>query len=263
MPLWYEKWEQRLQKEKFEMERRHPKLQLEKLTDDRLAWAGELYSNNDITYHVRIIYPPEFPMRSPRVYPISPNEPERLKGAPHYMMDGSLCLAYPTFESPAVTAADVADAARMWLMQFELFIKTGTWAINNSREMMTNKSQANENVVIQNFGTMVNSPIQQGNVSASSSASMANQSEIIANLLEQLTHEVGKIIEVLPKETAREVEQDLDTLKSEVNSKKPRKKWYELSAEGLIKAATTIGTIGKPVLEIVTQILSTLRSISP
>ncbi len=114
MPLWYEKWEQRLQKEKFEMERRHPKLQLEKLADDRLAWAGELYSSNNITYHVRIIYPPEFPMRSPRVYPISPNEPERLKGAPHFMMDGSLCLAYPTFESPAVTAADIADAATMW-----------------------------------------------------------------------------------------------------------------------------------------------------
>ncbi len=129
--------------------------------------------------------------------------------------------------------------------------------------MVDKKHQVNDNVVIQNFGTMVNSPIQQGNVSASNAVSLTNQSEIIANLLEQLTNEVSKIIEALPKETAREVKQDLDTLKSEATSKIPRKKWYELSAEGLIKAATTIGTIGKPILEIVTQVLSMLRSGNP
>lgn len=258
MSTWYEKWPKRLELENFLMEKYFPKLQLKKLDDGRLVWEGELYSNNGISYRVSIVYPPEYPQQSPRAYPIS-DYSDGTKSPFQIMKDGSMCLSYPKFDSATITAVHVASSASLWIRAFEVFINTGNFP---ELDESLGTSRASESILIQNYGTMVNTPIQQGNERTEQTIIETNTSDNIQDLLKQLTQEVEKLSEIIPNETAREIKQDLSVLQAESTSKNPRKKWCELSADGLIKAATNLGTIGKPVIELVSQILIVLKGVA-
>jgi hypothetical protein len=76
--------------------------------------------------------------------------------------------------------------------------------------------------------------------------------------LKQLSQQVAEMAKHLPPEQARQVAQDLETLTTEATSGKPRKKWYELSAEGLKEAAETVGEIATPVLGTIGKVLAFL-----
>jgi hypothetical protein len=100
-----------------------------------------------------------------------------------------------------------------------------------------------------------------GSFNKAESASISNE---LRDLLKSLAKESAKMSEVLPKEAAKQVAQDLETLTAETTSKTPRKRWWQLSAEGLRQAAQDVGEIGKPVLQLVAQIVEILsRSPSP
>lgn len=90
--------------------------------------------------------------------------------------------------------------------------------------------------------------------------SSSNAPDELKDLLKKLVAAVGKITEQLPKETAQQVARDLDTLVAESTSPAPRKQWWQLSIEGLKKAAQDIGEIGKPVLELAGQLVPLLLS---
>jgi len=55
------------------------------------------------------------------------------------------------------------------------------------------------------------------------------------------------------------VSEDLRVLVNESTLETPNPKWYKISAEGLIKAAENVGKVGKPVIELATQVLSLLN----
>ncbi|RTL43661.1 MAG: hypothetical protein EKK48_07905 [Candidatus Melainabacteria bacterium] len=82
----------------------------------------------------------------------------------------------------------------------------------------------------------------------------SSQSEVKPKL-EELHNEVEKILPKLPESKQKEVAQDLQTFTSEAISETPRKKWYELSAEGLIEAAQTVGELAEPIIKVVKMIL--------
>ena len=107
------------------MGKRFSQLELRTIDDVRLAWIGKLQTGLTRVYPVVIVYPDEFPQRSPQVYPLSLLRSGEIRKAPHTMGDGSLCLSYPHFSSPHMTAADVADGALLWLRSFENFIASG------------------------------------------------------------------------------------------------------------------------------------------
>lgn len=76
------------------------------------------------------------------------------------------------------------------------------------------------------------------------------------SLLEQLDREVPKLIEALPDEKKEEAVQNYKLLIEQATAEKPNRKWYSVSAEGLIEAsksvneftgniAGTIGNLGK------------------
>lgn len=65
----------------------------------------------------------------------------------------------------------------------------------------------------------------------------ANMPEELKQRLKELAEAVGKLSAQLPQDKAREVARDLETLTNEATSSSPRRKWYELSANGLIEAA--------------------------
>jgi hypothetical protein len=89
-------------------------------------------------------------------------------------------------------------------------------------------------------------------------AQSANITEELKDLLQKLAKEVGKMSEALPKETAEQVARDLEMFIAEATSQAPRKKWWQLSVEGLKRAAQDVRDIGKPVLELVALIVPLL-----
>jgi small GTP-binding protein len=79
----------------------------------------------------------------------------------------------------------------------------------------------------------------------------------IKQLLDQLLKEIVEINKQVPPEQAEDaaaMARDAEVLVKEATSPKPRRKWYEVSVEGLIQAAENIGQIAKPVLDIVLQL---------
>jgi internalin A len=77
----------------------------------------------------------------------------------------------------------------------------------------------------------------------------------LAPLLAQLTQAVEQMLEHLSAEQAAEVREDLKHLQEELQKPQPRKKWYNLSIDGLIQAAKNVGAIGVPVIELAGKIL--------
>lgn len=80
--------------------------------------------------------------------------------------------------------------------------------------------------------------------------------------LKQLASAIGKLIEGLDKESAVEVARDLETLTAEATSVAPRKKWWELSIDGITTAAEKVADVGKPVLEVLAKLTPLLLATS-
>lgn len=89
----------------------------------------------------------------------------------------------------------------------------------------------------------------------------AQESQVVDELrekLKELSSLIAKLCEQLPEERAEEVARDLHSFVNEATGKKPRKKWYELSAKGLIEAAKTVVSISGPIVTTVKTVLSLL-----
>ena len=81
-------------------------------------------------------------------------------------------------------------------------------------------------------------------------------SEQIKEKLKEITEAVADMCNHLPEDEARAAARDLDSLTKEVISSKPRRKWYQINAEGLIEAAKTVGELGAPVITAVSSLLA-------
>ena len=90
----------------------------------------------------------------------------------------------------------------------------------------------------------------------------SNLSDNLKEILKNLTAEVGKMSEHLPKDQAEQIANDLQSLTNEATSKKPRKKWWELSAEGIKDAAKSVGEVGKTALMLLKDLIPILTKIS-
>ena len=88
--------------------------------------------------------------------------------------------------------------------------------------------------------------------------SLAEVPSELKERLKELTIAIEKMSKSLPKENAQQVARDLETLVAEATSDFPRKEWWQLSVDGLKKAAMNLGEIGKPVLELASLIAAML-----
>lgn len=90
--------------------------------------------------------------------------------------------------------------------------------------------------------------------------SNSSASDDLKNQLKQLAEAVDLMIKELPKEKAEEVSDDMKRLAEEAVKKKPNRKWYSVSIDGLIKAAENLDKLGKPVISLSRKILSILTA---
>ncbi len=82
-------------------------------------------------------------------------------------------------------------------------------------------------------------------------------------LLEQLLKQVAEIAKTAPAQISVELADNAESLSKEVARTKPRRKWYELSVEGLKEAAAAVGEVGKPILETIAKLLPLLIALWP
>lgn len=120
---WYEKRPERLQAEAMAVQTRFPGFTFRCLRHGDLTLVGKMRTVSGASYQVVLIYPPDYPLTSPKVYPIP-----RLSG-PHQFQDGSMCLFRPDdrFWQSNSTAVTVLAAAALWLSVREHWLRKGTW----------------------------------------------------------------------------------------------------------------------------------------
>jgi hypothetical protein len=82
--------------------------------------------------------------------------------------------------------------------------------------------------------------------------------EQIRELVTELAQRISAIDPAVQPEKTKGMADDLKVLSDEVAKPQPRRKWYELSLEGIKEAAEAIGEIGKPVLDTVARLLPLL-----
>jgi hypothetical protein len=80
----------------------------------------------------------------------------------------------------------------------------------------------------------------------------------LKRLLKDLSVAVAKLTETMSPDRAKEAADDLDMLVKEATRDAPRKKWYELSAGGLLEAAKGVGTAGLSIIDLVNKIVGQL-----
>jgi hypothetical protein len=70
-------------------------------------------------------------------------------------------------------------------------------------------------------------------------------------LIKQLVKQIEEIATKIEPQKTQQLGADVEALTKEVTSPQPRKKWYELALESIKETATTIGEVGKPILDTV------------
>jgi len=85
----------------------------------------------------------------------------------------------------------------------------------------------------------------------------------VKTLLEQMLKQVATVAAAVPADTSADLADNAESLANEIARPKPRRKWYELSIEGLKEAAEAVGDIGKPILETTAKLVPLLVTLWP
>lgn len=236
MSNWHEKWPARLEKEIHTMGVRYPSLRLDKTLGGELAWTGEITTAKR-SYSIEIVYPRDFPISSPRVYPLSGEPDELTTGlhrAPHTFADGSLCLAFPQFDSATVTAADVASGAVTWLKAFECYIETGNW-----RHPANKSSPTSIHIQRSTVGT-----VNLGNIAGDSDANISLETNIgegrVRHGFRAISDAVASSNEI-PENAKAELLAQIKALKDEASEpSEKRRGWLVSALVGTLRSSLSV-----------------------
>ena len=84
----------------------------------------------------------------------------------------------------------------------------------------------------------------------------------VKQVLETLAAEVGKLASKIEPQLARQVADDLDMFTREATREEPRRRFWELSVEGLKDAANAVKEVGLPVLQTIEKLVPLLTQLS-
>jgi hypothetical protein len=88
--------------------------------------------------------------------------------------------------------------------------------------------------------------------------SESSANDELKNQLIKLNEAVAEMLKVLSPAQQKQVASDLKVLTDEATSEAPRRKWYELSAQGLLEAAKAVGETALPVITAVNTVVGLL-----
>lgn len=133
-----------------------------------------------------------------------------------------------------------------------IIVKEGEVILGDKTEVKLGK-----NAVI--FGDFVVAKSVKNSFNKADSANLPYE---LKKLLKDLAIEVGKMSEALSEEEASRAIRALDTIVDEASNTKPNREWWQISVDGLTKAAQKLAELGKPVLEILGKLVPILLAIS-
>lgn len=90
----------------------------------------------------------------------------------------------------------------------------------------------------------------------------AHDNRELTELMRQLLQQIAQAAEAAPDEVGA-MASDAEVLSKEIASGNPRRKWYELSLQGIKDAAEALGEVGKPILETAGKLLPLLAALFP
>jgi hypothetical protein len=165
----------------------------------------------------------------------------------------------PTFQNAPFSLQNILEGSikESELQKFHIekaeFICSTVNEIHAQAVKMTNKIKIGDNATI--HGDVVAATSIRNSFNKVEAADVPDD---LKELLKNLSLAVEKMSASLSRDSAQKVAQDLNTLVSEITSQSPRQEWWQLSIEGLKKAAKDVGEIGKPVLELAAAITALL-----
>jgi len=107
----------------------------------------------------------------------------------------------------------------------------------------------------------------QGDMVGNASVGNENTISAITNTafkeeLGKLTEEVQTLLQKLENSpTKGELQENLESLREEMQRPKPRKRFYQVSVEGLAEAARNLNEVGKPVLEMAMTVIKLINNL--
>lgn len=140
-------------------------------------------------------------------------------------------------------------------------------------DRIVRRAEATAAITYNISGDQMNNTIEMGNVSVTgdfnfvtaknisasfNKAASADVNDVLKQALKTLTVEVAKLVKELPPDDAETASKNLEVLTSEAVSRKPRKDWYDLSANGLLDAAKTVASLAAPVTTAVKAVIALL-----
>lgn len=114
-----------------------------------------------------------------------------------------------------------------------------------------------DNATIQGSFTVVNSIQNSFN-----KAKDATMDDDLKGLLTDLSIAIVRMIEDLSEEEGQRAARALQIIIDEATKENPDQKWWQVSVDGLTEAAENVGKVGKPVLDIVKQLVPILLTVS-
>ncbi len=138
-----------------------------------------------------------------------------------------------------------------------------TYNFNNPKgDFMFGETSKNDNSISIGGGATVHGNTIAGSTIQNSfnTVAQSDTEPALKTELERLCQQVEQMLPQLPEEKKQEAAQDLDSFVKEATKDTPRKKWYELSAEGLIEAATACAGMAAPVTATIKSILALLKT---
>lgn len=90
--------------------------------------------------------------------------------------------------------------------------------------------------------------------------SKSNAAPDVKQKLELLCTQVSDMVKNLSEEKQKEILQDLSSFIAEASKPEPRRKWFELSAEGLLEAAKACAGMASPVISTVKEVLALVQA---
>ncbi len=103
------------------------------------------------------------------------------------------------------------------------------------------------------MGNLILNSSVQNSFNQAVSADIPNE---LKDVLKGLSTAVDEMIKNMQKEKADETVGDLENLVKEATKSSPRKSHIKVTAEGLIKAAETVGKIGEPVIKLAGKVIA-------
>lgn len=161
-----------------------------------------------------------------------------------------------SYDHQQAWAKDVKEAQE--LCQKVLQFIDGLLDLPTSRQRNSSKTDQSIHIHLGEKASVGNLVVSS---SITNSFNKINSSDIpdeLKKALQDLTDAINLMIAELPDEEARQANHDIETLIAEVTSKSPRPQWYQLSIDGLKKAAKDVGEIGLPVLKCAAAVLTLL-----